>query len=92
MERKFLEDLGIASDLVDKIISEHGKDINTIKAQRDTYKTQLDTTKAELKKFDGVNVEDLRGQITKLQTSNLIPPLKVPSKPPAGVMQKRSRR
>ena len=42
--------------------------INTIKAQRDTYKTQLDTTKAELKKFDGVNVEDLRGQITKLQT------------------------
>ena len=65
MERKFLEDLGIASDLVDKIINEHGKDINTIKAQRDTYKTQLDTTKAELKKFDGVNVEDLRGQITK---------------------------
>ena len=68
MERKFLEDLGIVSDLVDKIINEHGKDINTIKAQRDTYKTQLDTTKAELKKFDGVNVEDLRGQITKLQT------------------------
>ena len=65
MERNFLEDLGIASDLVDKIINEHGKDINTIKAQRDTYKTQLDTTKAE---FDGVNVEDLRGQITKLQT------------------------
>ena len=68
MERKFLEDLGIASDLVDKIINEHGKDINTIKAQRDTYKNQLDTTKAELKKFDGVNVEDLRGQITKLRT------------------------
>ena len=68
MERKFLEDLGIASDLVDKIINEHGKDINTIKTQRDTYKNQLDTTKSELKKFDGVNVEDLRGQITKLQT------------------------
>ena len=27
MERKFLEDLGIASDLVDKIISEHGKEM-----------------------------------------------------------------
>lgn len=68
MERKFLEDLGIAADLVDKIIDEHGKNINALKAQRDTYKSQLDTTKAELKKFDGINVEDLRGQITKLQT------------------------
>ena len=35
--------------------------------KRDEYKTSLDSVNEKLKEFDGVNVEDLKGQITKLQ-------------------------
>lgn len=36
-------------------------------SQRDNYKTSLDDVNAKLKEFEGVNVKDLQGQITKLQ-------------------------
>lgn len=35
--------------------------------KRDEYKTSLDTVNAKLKEFEGVDVDDLKGQITKLQ-------------------------
>lgn len=35
--------------------------------QRDNYKTSLDTVNNKLKEFDGVDVADLKGQISKLQ-------------------------
>lgn len=35
--------------------------------KRDEYKTSLDTVTEQLKAFDGVDVNDLKGQITKLQ-------------------------
>lgn len=35
--------------------------------QRDSYKTSLDDVNARLKDFEGVDVKDLQGQITKLQ-------------------------
>lgn len=36
-------------------------------SQRDEYKTSLDTVNEKLKEFDGVDVADLKGQITTLQ-------------------------
>lgn len=36
--------------------------------QRDTHKTSLDEVNAKLKEFEGVDVNDLKGQITKLQS------------------------
>lgn len=36
-------------------------------SQRDEYKTSLDTVNTKLKEFDGVDVADLKGQITTLQ-------------------------
>lgn len=36
-------------------------------SQRDNYKTSLDDVNAKLKEFEGVDVKDLQGQITKLQ-------------------------
>lgn len=36
-------------------------------SQRDDYKTSLDTVNARLKEFEGVNVEELKGQIATLQ-------------------------
>lgn len=45
MQRKFLEDLGLAKDVIDKIMTENGNDINNAKkkleAERDNYKEQL---------------------------------------------------
>lgn len=35
--------------------------------QRDAHKTSLDDVNAKLKEFEGVDVNDLKGQITKLQ-------------------------
>lgn len=36
-------------------------------SKRDEYKTSLDTVNEKLKEFDGVDVTELKGQITKLQ-------------------------
>lgn len=66
MKRKFLEDLGLEKDAVDSIMAENGRDLEAVKAERDTYKTQLDEATKTLKSFEGVNVEELQGKITKL--------------------------
>lgn len=79
MERKFLKDLGLADDVIEKVMAENGKDINELKSAGETAKTtladlqkqiserdkQLDT----LKKSSGDN-EALKKQITDLQSAN----------------------
>ena len=50
MQRKFLEDLGLEKDIIDKIMTENGNDINATKSkletERDNYKSQLETATA----------------------------------------------
>ncbi|MBE6857384.1 MAG: hypothetical protein IJO99_02760 [Ruminococcus sp.] len=45
MQRKFLEDLGLEKDVIDKIMTENGNDINNAKkkleAERDNYKSPV---------------------------------------------------
>lgn len=70
MQRKFLEDLGLEKDVIDKIMSENGKDINAAKskleAERDNYKGQLETAQTALKEFEGVDVKELKDKIETL--------------------------
>ena len=66
MKRKNLEDMGLTKEQVDGIMAENGADIEAIKKERDTYKTQLDTAQTTLKSFEGVNVTELQGKITTL--------------------------
>ena len=70
MQRKFLEDLGIDREIVDKIMTENGADINKTKESLNTQITelteQLNTAKDTLKGFEGVDVTDLQGKITQL--------------------------
>lgn len=66
MERKFLKDLGIADEAIDKIMAENGKDVETVKGQRDDYKQKYEDTQKTLKGFEGVDVKDLQGKITQL--------------------------
>ena len=69
MQRKFLEDLGIEKETIDKIMEEHGKSINREKQKAEDFKTQLDTAKNTLKGFEGVDVNDLQNQISTLTTN-----------------------
>ena len=72
MQRKFLEDLGLEKEVIDKIMTENGADINSTKskleAERDNYKGQLETAQTALKDFEGVDVKDLQGKIATLTT------------------------
>lgn len=79
MKREYLKELGLAEDVIDKVMAENGKDINELKTAGTTAQTtiadlqkqicdrdkQLDT----LKKSSGDN-EALQQQITDLQAAN----------------------
>ena len=74
MERKFLEDLGLEKEVIDKVLDAHSADsgkhktqIETLTGVRDTYKAQLADVTDKLKAFDGVDVDALRGEIDKLK-------------------------
>lgn len=79
MKRKFLEDFGIEKEAIDKIMAENESDINTIKAEQESLKKQLevvhqqlverDSQLEELKKNSGDNAE-LKAQLETLQSEN----------------------
>ncbi|MFV0344216.1 MAG: phage scaffolding protein [Anaerocolumna sp.] len=69
MQRKILEDMGLTKEQIDQIMIENGKDITREKGVADTYKTQLGEVEEKLKDFDGVDVKDLKGQISTLTTN-----------------------
>ncbi len=66
MERKFLKDLGVADDVIDKIMAEHGKDIEKAKGERDDFEKKYKDTQKVLKAFEGVDVNKLQDEIKKL--------------------------
>lgn len=70
MQRKFLEDLGLEKEIIDKILDESGADLEKTKAkleaERDNYKSQLETAQNALKEFEGVDVKDLQDKISTL--------------------------
>ena len=53
----------------DKAVTENYKTVaeaNKLRESRDSYKSQLDTATTTLKEFEGVDVKELQGKITKL--------------------------
>lgn len=79
MKRKFLEDLGLEKEAIDKIMAENGNDVNAAKAdyeamkqERDTMATQVaerDKQLETLKNSTG-DMEALKQQIITLQADN----------------------
>lgn len=79
MKRKFLEDLGLEKEVIDKILDENSSDIGAIKEELTTVtkeKEKLESDIAErnaqletLKESAG-SVDDLKAQIAKLQSEN----------------------
>ena len=66
MERKFLKDLGVADEAIDKIMAEYGKDVEKVKGERDDYKQKYEDTQKALKAFDGIDVKDLQNKVKQL--------------------------
>src|SRR5574343_917508 len=70
MKSEFLEALGLDKEIVDKIMTENGNDINKtkekIEAERDNYKSERETTQTALKDFEGADVKELKGKIDTL--------------------------
>ena len=72
MKRVFLQNLKVgdqplSKEVIDAILNEHSRSIGTLKAEKESLETQLQTARDGLKAFEGVDVKDLQGQITKLQ-------------------------
>lgn len=75
MKREFLQnfkvgDQPLTKELIDAIMEENGRDIEAAKAPYADYeslKDQLQTAKDGLKAFEGVDVQQLQGEIAKLQ-------------------------
>lgn len=80
MKRKFLEDLGLEKDAIDKVMAENGADIEAAKAEYDALKQERDSLAAQVTERDG-QLETLRKsagenealtkQIADLQAENL---------------------
>ena len=71
MKRDFLEGLKLEADVIDKIMRENGKDIESVKAKYADYddvKKQLETANATLEKFK--EYDDVKDKI-KTKVSNL---------------------
>lgn len=52
MKRKFLEDLGIEKEAIDKIMAENGKDIESAKADYDAIKAERDAANTTIAERD----------------------------------------
>ena len=57
---------GLTQEQIDFVMAEVGREFNSLTADRDNYKTQLETAQTALKGFEGVNVSELQGRITQL--------------------------
>lgn len=79
MKRKFLEDLGLEKEAIDKIMAENGNDVNAAKADYEALKQQLEAANTQVQERDSQleqlknatgDVEAMKQQIATLQAEN----------------------
>ncbi len=66
MKTEDLQRKGLNQEQIDFVMAEYGKDLNAIKAERDGYKTQLDTAQASLKAMEGIDAAGLQTKVSDL--------------------------
>ena len=66
MKTDFLKGLGLEQAAIDQIMAENGKDIKAEQDKVSGIREQLSTATDRLKAFDGVDVNDLKTQVSKL--------------------------
>lgn len=67
MRREDLTAKGLTAEQVDYVMAEYGKELNPLKAERDSYKTQLETAQTSLKAMEGIDAAGLQTKITELK-------------------------
>ena len=72
MKREFLQNLKVGDqtmtkEVIDAILDENSRDIGALKAELEKANSKLQTAEDGLKAFEGVDVAQLKGEITKLQ-------------------------
>ena len=66
LKTETLKEKGLTQEQIDFVMAEVGKEMNAVIAERDGYKTQLETAQKSLKAMEGVNVSELQGKISQL--------------------------
>lgn len=66
MRTEDLQAKGLTQEQIDYVMAENGKDLNSVKQERDNYRTQLQTAQTTLKSFEGVNLQELQGKVATL--------------------------
>ena len=61
-----LKSQGLTQEQIDFVMAEHGKVVNPLKSDRDSFETQLKDAKATLKSFEGVDISELETKIKDL--------------------------
>lgn len=60
MKTEDLQAKGLTQEQIDFVMAEYGKDLNAVKAERDGYRSQLDTAQTSLKAMEGIDAAGLR--------------------------------
>lgn len=68
MKRKFLEELGLEKEQIDKILDENSQDIGKAKGDLESVQEELKTAKTEIETLKG-QVKDRDGQLETLKNS-----------------------
>lgn len=73
MKRKFLEDLGLEKEAIDKIMTENGSDIEAAKGELEQAKAELEQTKTQLQEanttIDGFkDYDQVKAQVEEYKT------------------------
>lgn len=66
MKTEDLQGKGLNQEQIDFVMAEYGKELNAIKAERDGYKSQLDTAQASLKAMEGIDAAGLQTKVSDL--------------------------
>ncbi len=64
MKRSFLRELGLKKEIIDKIMRENGRDIETAKSRADMYKDQVNTefspgTQKTIRKYTEITYSEM---------------------------------
>lgn len=73
MKREFLANIKVGEtplpkEIIDMILDEHSRSVGAVRTELENVRGQLQTAKDGLKAFEGVDVAQLQGRITQLQS------------------------
>lgn len=66
LKSETLREKGLTQEQIDFVMAEVGREINSLTAERDGYKTQLDAAQKSLKEMEGIDAAGLQNSVADL--------------------------